>query len=89
MVDGEDFLLMPCASWSDESRARYEKANKDLNFFATSQLRQFQDTVHEFVQEHAAEADVGRRKVGRNEPCPCGSGRKFKRCHGKDSGGYM
>jgi preprotein translocase subunit SecA len=20
--------------------------------------------------------------VGRNEPCPCGSGRKFKRCHG-------
>ncbi len=20
-------------------------------------------------------------KVGRNEPCPCGSGRKFKRCH--------
>jgi len=22
------------------------------------------------------------RKVGRNEQCPCGSGRKFKRCHG-------
>ena len=21
-------------------------------------------------------------KVGRNEPCPCGSGRKFKKCHG-------
>jgi preprotein translocase subunit SecA len=21
-------------------------------------------------------------RVGRNEPCPCGSGRKFKRCHG-------
>jgi preprotein translocase subunit SecA len=24
----------------------------------------------------------GERKVGRNEPCPCGSGRKFKQCHG-------
>ena len=24
----------------------------------------------------------GDRKVGRNEPCPCGSGNKFKRCHG-------
>ena len=23
------------------------------------------------------------RKVGRNEPCPCGSGRKFKHCHGQ------
>jgi preprotein translocase subunit SecA len=22
------------------------------------------------------------RKVGRNEPCPCGSGKKYKHCHG-------
>jgi preprotein translocase subunit SecA len=22
-------------------------------------------------------------KVGRNDPCPCGSGKKFKACHGK------
>jgi preprotein translocase subunit SecA len=21
-------------------------------------------------------------KVGRNEPCPCGSGKKYKQCHG-------
>ena len=24
----------------------------------------------------------GGRKVGRNEPCPCGSGKKYKQCHG-------
>ena len=24
-------------------------------------------------------------KVGRNDPCPCGSGKKFKQCHGKES----
>ncbi|MCX6308382.1 MAG: SEC-C metal-binding domain-containing protein, partial [Bacteroidia bacterium] len=24
------------------------------------------------------------QKVGRNDPCPCGSGKKFKQCHGKD-----
>jgi preprotein translocase subunit SecA len=23
------------------------------------------------------------RKVGRNDPCPCGSGQKYKNCHGK------
>ncbi|MHB8674842.1 MAG: SEC-C metal-binding domain-containing protein, partial [Candidatus Limnocylindrales bacterium] len=23
------------------------------------------------------------RKVGRNDPCPCGSGKKYKRCHGR------
>jgi preprotein translocase subunit SecA len=22
-------------------------------------------------------------KVGRNDPCPCGSGKKYKACHGK------
>ncbi|MBI4337372.1 MAG: preprotein translocase subunit SecA [Chloroflexi bacterium] len=25
---------------------------------------------------------AGGRKVGRNEPCPCGSGKKYKKCHG-------
>jgi preprotein translocase subunit SecA len=24
-------------------------------------------------------------KIGRNEPCPCGSGKKYKHCHGKDT----
>jgi len=26
---------------------------------------------------------TGRRKIGVNEPCPCGSGRKYKKCHGR------
>ena len=26
---------------------------------------------------------VAEKKVGRNEPCPCGSGKKYKQCHGK------
>jgi hypothetical protein len=25
---------------------------------------------------------IAGRKVGRNDPCPCGSGKKFKKCHG-------
>jgi preprotein translocase subunit SecA len=25
-----------------------------------------------------------RPKIGRNDPCPCGSGKKYKKCHGKD-----
>ena len=31
----------------------------------------------------SASADTGQRKVGRNEPCPCGSGKKYKHCHGR------
>jgi len=26
--------------------------------------------------------DVDWSSVGRNDPCPCGSGKKFKKCHG-------
>jgi SEC-C motif len=29
------------------------------------------------------EASFGGADVGRNDPCPCGSGQKFKRCHGR------
>jgi uncharacterized protein YecA (UPF0149 family) len=25
-------------------------------------------------------------KVGRNDPCPCGSGKKYKKCHGAPVG---
>ncbi|MCH8312028.1 MAG: preprotein translocase subunit SecA [Nitrospinae bacterium] len=36
-------------------------------------------------EEDAKPAPVRRdeKKVGRNEPCPCGSGKKYKKCHGK------
>lgn len=29
------------------------------------------------------DAAFGGGDVGRNDPCPCGSGKKFKRCHGR------
>ena len=31
----------------------------------------------------AVSVQAGLPKVGRNEPCPCGSGQKYKQCHGK------
>ena len=34
-----------------------------------------QNKAETFVREE--------RKVGRNEPCPCGSGKKYKQCHGR------
>jgi preprotein translocase subunit SecA len=38
------------------------------------------------AREAPADAQTVRRfgeKIGRNDPCPCGSGRKFKQCHGR------
>ncbi len=44
-----------------------------------------------FAQQDGGDPDAGtfvrgERKVGRNEPCPCGSGKKFKQCHGAIEG---
>lgn len=41
-------------------------------------------------KREAREAERATRKVpkvGRNEPCPCGSGLKYKKCHGRPGGG--
>jgi len=39
---------------------------------------------HHDEEEDAPQAPYVREspKVGRNDPCPCGSGKKFKKCHG-------
>ena len=41
---------------------------------------QIRRVCHQVSEQQSKVADV--RKVGRNDPCPCGSGAKFKKCHG-------
>jgi len=48
-----------------------------------SRQRLFQirdDLLAQVDRERAEAADTGPHKVGRNEPCPCGSGKKYKHC---------
>ncbi|CDG18708.1 preprotein translocase subunit SecA [Xenorhabdus doucetiae] len=35
------------------------------------------------MSQAEAQMATGERKVGRNDPCPCGSGKKYKHCHGR------
>jgi tetratricopeptide (TPR) repeat protein len=37
------------------------------------------------LRQNPAPAPVTRQKIGRNDPCPCGSGKKFKKCCGRGS----
>jgi preprotein translocase subunit SecA len=37
----------------------------------------------DYAEAAGAEPRMALPKVGRNDPCPCGSGKKFKHCHGK------
>jgi len=55
------------------------------------QQMQEQPKPQKMVMSHGGETQDGgpqtvkrdAEKVGRNDPCPCGSGKKYKRCHGK------
>jgi preprotein translocase subunit SecA len=40
--------------------------------------KKFKEEVNKLSKEGKRIKDIGR-----NEPCPCGSGKKFKKCHGK------
>ncbi|HIP81262.1 MAG TPA: preprotein translocase subunit SecA [Leucothrix mucor] len=48
-----------------------------------SQEPSMSDAVDEFTPEALKPFQRRDQKVGRNDPCPCGSGKKFKQCHGK------
>ncbi|TDJ52138.1 MAG: preprotein translocase subunit SecA [Nitrospina sp.] len=59
---------------------------------AVSSLEATQEKESRKVKEHRGDSDeeskpttVRReeKKIGRNDPCPCGSGKKYKKCHGK------
>ncbi len=36
-----------------------------------------------YKEQKSSTTIVKGKKIGRNDPCPCGSGRKYKMCHGK------
>ena len=43
-----------------------------------------EDSTDEKIENDKAQPFVrSNEKVGRNQPCPCGSGKKYKQCHGK------
>lgn len=41
-----------------------------------------------FVAEGGVTYKRGSKKILPNDPCPCGSGKKYKKCHGRSNGGF-
>ena len=53
-------------------------------YTAPTETGEAQTTVDEATVRPAQTVAVSTQpRVGRNDPCPCGSGKKFKLCHGK------
>ncbi|MFT5582043.1 MAG: preprotein translocase subunit SecA [Psychromonas sp.] len=57
------------------------KSTRSPQFAGSEGYEQAMRNSHQQVEK--AQPVVAEAKVGRNEPCPCGSGKKFKQCHGK------
>jgi len=70
-----------------EEKAREQAASQQMQFEhdSASALTDAPQQAQEGEQAEAAAQPFVRdgKKVGRNDPCPCGSGKKFKQCHGK------
>jgi uncharacterized protein len=82
--DGEGGLNYLCAGY----KAFFTHIDRPMRLMA--ELLRRGRYADEIIPMLAAEAEALRKQyaaTGRNAPCPCGSGRKFKYCHGTITSG--
>ncbi len=78
------FLIKGKLPLQDASNVREARAprgidNRNLKTERTDMLSQ----AHRTSEPQITQPIRVEKKVGRNDPCPCGSGKKYKQCHGK------
>ncbi|MBO5419927.1 MAG: preprotein translocase subunit SecA [Bacteroidales bacterium] len=64
---------------ASEAKAPVQQKKNDMSQMTTSRT----DLVTNSGQQKSNQPVHVEKQVGRNDPCPCGSGKKFKNCHGK------
>ena len=88
MLDGMRYeiirLLSTVEIETEEDVDTVEQQRREQNF-NMEYLHDASGLVDHDERDHSKGIPIKRegKKVGRNEPCPCGSGKKFKSCHGQ------
>ena len=78
--DGEQGLNYLCAGY----KAFFKYANKPMRIMADLLRRnRLASEVMAILAREEMDLKTKLAKAGRNDPCPCGSGKKVKKCHGK------
>ncbi|MCA9969331.1 MAG: anaerobic sulfatase maturase [Anaerolineales bacterium] len=79
--DGEPGLNYLCAGY----KAFFNHVDRPMKIMARllRQRRPPADIMPLLAAEDEARLQQAYAKAGRNDPCPCGSGKKFKQCHGR------
>ena len=74
------FLLRAFVPLRDENEARPAQAPRRKTDM--SQMRTQRNDLSTNGEQKSNTPIKADKKIGRNEPCPCGSGKKYKNCHG-------
>jgi preprotein translocase subunit SecA len=77
------YLMLLEPMTDEERRAEEDKRRREqeMIFQAASRSKAGEEAKQAQTVRVAAES-----KIGRNDPCPCGSGKKYKKCHGLTAG---
>lgn len=78
LADFEEFVAKYKESKKQETRNKEQNENFSLSKEYNREMESHQHSP-EFHPEQDKKPD---KKIGRNEPCYCGSGKKYKKCHG-------
>jgi len=73
----EDAICLDVRVWTDELRAQAEECRDKLGLLTNTKA--FSKKIHEYPVAHGRRDGKPPRSM-RNSPCPCGSGKKYKRC---------
>jgi len=97
-IDKEDFLKQLKEAWHQYVKKttpieqelaaamnRINRTNSSRKVFETVGITEddIRTVLEEIREEKVDSVKYEQKKVGRNELCPCGSGKKYKRCCGK------
>jgi hypothetical protein len=81
----EDLIYLDTRVWTPEAQAEAQRLQDELALLKRGTLHAGREEEYPDIPSVPIGSTIRRsgRKIGRNEPCPCGSQRKYKRCCGK------
>ena len=82
-IEAETVLYMYRLAVSDEDVALEESRHEQDMVFSHADASGFGGNPAGETMQMATPVRRATPKVGRNDPCPCGSGKKYKYCHGR------
>ena len=93
LVKGEIPVMENSASVQNQATKQKDSYARAAEAKTPSQTQKFEgsqgysqamaQSQQQSMANQKQEPIVAEKRVGRNDPCPCGSGKKFKQCHGK------